>query len=493
MHDLNYKFVTASGILHETLVDIVGILAIKHPLHISNFKDPGEALAEVLSKTTNLENSAPSLANKCNKEYIFTTQSVVKSKIIIADLDTTLLVEIILRVDGFLTNRNTRVLKGKCTEQTHKKNATCCDACNHACPCCSADSCKSKKIRTCCKSKQTCCTGKNDCSHECTSCEQKSKDCTSNRKICCDTCKICIYCSKLLLKLERCGILILRESINTIRSLRNLLSHATDENYKNLENNAKPFPDFKHCTTWYEMWNIYYETLEDCLSYLCSENFIKKADQEHRLGEMQNVRNFSLLDLQKQCIDYFTKMSNFISKTYVEQMCEQNKEQHDDLIKQNEEQHDDLIKQNEEQHDDLIKQNEEQHDDLIKQNEEQNVDLIKQNKEQHDDLIKQNEEQHDDLIKQNEEQHDDLIKQNEEQNVDLIKQNKEQHDDLIKQNKEQHDDLIKQNEEQNVELLEKMEELKNQSKFIYKGQIPRPLFSAQSAKFVSGKYSGHAH
>ena len=66
---MRYKFLTASGILLETLVDILGILSIKHPLHISNFKDPGEALAEVLkasNKTTNLINSVNSLGYQFN-------------------------------------------------------------------------------------------------------------------------------------------------------------------------------------------------------------------------------------------------------------------------------------------------------------------------------------------------------------------------------------------------------------------------------------------
>ena len=273
MHDLCYKFSTASDILHETLVDIVGILAINHQLNVKpKLKDPGEALAKVLdalNKTADLKNSAPSLAKQFNKERIFATPSVVKTTIIIAALDTTLLVEIILRVDGFLTNRNTRVLKDKCTGRTHNKNTTCC--------------------------------------------QKNSKNCTSNnRKIYCNTCKICISCSKLLPKLERCGILVLRESIDTIRSLRNLLSHATDKHFENLENNAEPFFDFKHCTTWYKMWSIYYETLDDCLSYLCSENFITKTEQGDRLVKMQKVRNTSSMqDLQEQFNDYFTKMSNF--------------------------------------------------------------------------------------------------------------------------------------------------------------------------------------
>ena len=316
MHDLGYQFYTASAILHETLVDIVGILAIKHPLHISNFKDPGKALAEVLkasNKTTNLINSLNSLGYQFNYTKIFTIQSVVKSEIIIADLDTTLLVEIILCVDGFLTNRNFTVLTDKCKEPTHKKNEKCCDACNHACPCCGALSCKSKKKRTCCGGEGNCCISKTNCNHTCTSCQQNSTNCKSNRNICCDSCKICLYCSKLLLKRKRCGILILRESINTIRSLRNLLSHATDENFKNLENNAVAFSDFKHCTTWHKMWGIYYQTLEDCLSYLCSENFITKTEQLDRLFKMQKVRSL-VLHLQKQFIDNFTKMSIIISQ-----------------------------------------------------------------------------------------------------------------------------------------------------------------------------------
>ena len=315
MDDLGSKFYTASVILHETLVDIVGILAIKHPLHLSKFKDPGEALAEVLkasNKATNLINSVNSLGYQCNFAKIFTTQSVVKSKIIIADLDTTLLVEIILSVDGFLTNRNFIVLTDKCKEPTHKNNAKCCDACNHACPCCGTVSCKSKKNRTCCGSEGTCCISKIYCSHACTSCQQNSTNCTSNRKICCDTCKICIYCSKHLPKQEKCGILKLRESINTIRSLRNLLSHATDENFKNLENNAVAFSDFKHCTTWYKMWDIYSKTLEYCLSYLCSENFITRTEQLDRLVKMQKVR--CQKDLLKLFIDDFTKMCNIISQ-----------------------------------------------------------------------------------------------------------------------------------------------------------------------------------
>ena len=93
-----------------------------------------------------------------------------------------------------------------------------------------------------------------------------------------------------------------------------MLSHATDENFKNLENNAVAFSDFKHCTTWHKMWGIYYQTLEDCLSYLCSENFITKTEQIDRLIKMQNVRSH-VLHLQKQFIDDFTtKMFNIISQ-----------------------------------------------------------------------------------------------------------------------------------------------------------------------------------
>ena len=109
-----------------------------------------------------------------------------------------------------------------------------------------------------------------------------------------------------------------------------------------------PLFDFKHCTTWHKMWSIYYETLEDCLSFLCSEKVITKTEQLHRLVKMQNVRKCSLQDLQKLFTDYLNKISNFIVQALPSLLTKIDLDQAKcEIIEQNEvmrkQQHDELL------------------------------------------------------------------------------------------------------------------------------------------------------
>ena len=66
-----------------------------------------------------------------------------------------------------------------------------------------------------------------------------------------------------------CFCKILRHSIKKIKSIRNTFAHATNEDYENLAMQQITFHAFSNCKTRDDLWDVFSETLEDCLTFLC--------------------------------------------------------------------------------------------------------------------------------------------------------------------------------------------------------------------------------
>ena len=306
MNEIYSRYATGCGILHKALVDVVGTLAIQHGLSYS--MDPDEALTQVLKGTPNLTNSIHSLLYECNVKKIFITgTNTVKNKIDISNLDTTILTDICLCVDGFVTNRNLKTLRNEtCHEAAHGTVIRCCLNCSHDCGTCKINPCRKK----CCNMNQK--TG--ICNHECLACKQVYIECLNNLKVCCLNCKICIHCAKSLQKQTRCIILILRQSIKKIKSLQNNLAHSTNEDFENFATQQNTFPGFSNCKTWDDLWDVFNETLEDVLTFLCSHNYITADDRTDTLFEMQDILNCPISEVEEEYGDIIERITKFIQE-----------------------------------------------------------------------------------------------------------------------------------------------------------------------------------
>ena len=306
MNEIYSRYATACGILHTTLVDVVGALAIQHGQ--SKSQDPNEALAEVLKGTPNITKSIHSLLYECNMKKIFITgTSTVKNKIDIANLDITILTDICICIDGFVTNRNLKTLRNdKCNEAGHGTVTRCCINCSHDCIKCKKNPCGKK----CCNTKQK----SGNCNHECSACKEGYVECNNNLKVCCLKCKICIHCAKSLQKQTRCIILILRQSIKKIKSLRNTLAHSTNEDFENFATKQITFPGFSNCKTWEDLWDVFNEILEDCLTFLRSHNYITANERTDKLLEMQHILNCPLSEVEVEYGEFIETINKFIQE-----------------------------------------------------------------------------------------------------------------------------------------------------------------------------------
>ena len=283
MNEIYSRYTIACGIIHKSLVDVVGVLAIRHRLSMS--QDPNVALAEVFKGTPNLTQSCHSVVYECNTKKIFITGTrTVQNSIVIENLDTNVLTDICLRVDDFETNRDfKRLTNVKCNEFSHGANTRCCQNCNHLCVTCNKNPCRKK----CCSIVNR----RNVCDHECSACEQGYTKCNNDVKVCCLNCRICINCANSLRKQQQCIILILRRSIKKMKLLRCVLAHSTNVDFENFARQRITFIGFSNCKTWEDLWDVFNDILEDYLTFLRSYNYITEDESIEKLLEMQNIFN----------------------------------------------------------------------------------------------------------------------------------------------------------------------------------------------------------
>ena len=287
MNELETRFKYVLALFHETLCDLIKLFSVEHSK--SQSKDSNIALSEILQDVKNIEKVIHSIIYPQNHSKIFQNNSI-RPTIDIETLDITILVDIALKLQGFLTNRYIDKLKKvPCTSASHG-TIKCCNNCCHDCQICGQRRCKRK-----------CCTPPtNECNHTCIYCPENDKVCRHKLVVCCKQCQICIYCMSTQ---PKCIYLKLRESINGFKILRNIYAHTTVQEYKQFEIKKYFFEDYPHCTDWFDIWDILDEHLNSCLDYLEQEKFISSETKHERSIAMQIVRNNSINNLENQFTD----------------------------------------------------------------------------------------------------------------------------------------------------------------------------------------------
>ena len=300
MNELETRFKYVLALFHETLCDLIKVLCLKHPHHRSPGKDSNIALSEILQSIKDIKRIIPSANYPQNVRKIF-QNNTIKPTIDIDNLDITILVDIALKLQGFLTNRYIEKLKNvPCTSASHG-TIKCCNNCCHDCQTCGQRRCKRK-----------CCAPANsECNHTCIQCPENDKECRNKLVVCCKQCKICIYCMSTQLM---CIYLKLRNSIKAFKVLRNIYAHTTVQQYQEFERKKYSFDDYPHCTDWFDIWDILDEHFNSCLDYLEKEKFISSETKHERSIAMQIVRNDSINNLENQLSDYFSNVITLILK-----------------------------------------------------------------------------------------------------------------------------------------------------------------------------------
>ena len=300
MNELETRFKYVLALFHETLSDIVKLIALVHPNHKSLGRDSNIALSEILQATKNIEKISHSINYPQNHSKIF-QNNTIRPTIDIDTLDITILVDIALKIQGFLTNRYPEKLKKvPCISASHG-TLKCCKNCCHDCRTCGQRRCKRK-----------CCTPPNsECNHKCIHCPENDKDCRNKLVVCYKQCKICIYCMSTQ---PKCIYLRLRNSINGFKVLRNIYSHSTVQEYKQFEIKKHSFDDYPHCTDWFDIWDILDAHLDSCLVYLEHEKFISSDTKHERSIAMQAVRNESINNLENQFTGHLSAAISSILK-----------------------------------------------------------------------------------------------------------------------------------------------------------------------------------
>ena len=300
MNELETRFKYVLALFYETLCDLIKVLSLKHPHHKSLGKDSNIALSEILQAVKNIEKIIHSIKYPQNHCKIF-QNNTIRPTIDIETLDITILVDIALKVQGFLTNRSIEKLKKvPCISASHG-TIKCCNNCCHDCRKCGQRRCKKK-----------CCTLlNNECNHICIQCPENDKDCRHKLVVCCKKCQVCIYCMPTQ---PKCIYLKLRESVKGFKVLRNIYSHTTVQQYQEFEIKKYSFDNYPNCTDWFDIWDILDEHLNYCLDYLENEKFISSVIKHDRGIAMQIIRNESIDNLANQFSDNLSETINFMLK-----------------------------------------------------------------------------------------------------------------------------------------------------------------------------------
>ena len=175
-----YNAIVASNLeFQRVLVRTVEIVAVNHPLAISN--DPNIAFSEILS-TCIPELKIATDPYAASKLFTSSKRDKLLPSIDIKTLDNSLLLNILIKVDGFLEIIR---IAGKCSSPNHV--AGCCNNCtincDHSSPTCKK--CQSNDSKP-----------SNKCKHQCKLCNKAIDECNKDIEICCSKCNLCVMCNE---------------------------------------------------------------------------------------------------------------------------------------------------------------------------------------------------------------------------------------------------------------------------------------------------------
>ena len=158
-------------------------------------------------------------------------------------------------------------------------------------------------------------------------CHLMCGDCVNMKYVCCDSCKLCFNCTlrnlnlkdwhELISKLvdgERidvCEITVLRLSIILIKMFRNLMSHLTTKECKEIDNGTIKDPRLSSfCKSWSDIESVYHFAIEQVLRYLKreDEDFSNMEMEKH----MEYMRNVQIATKHTHLDIYTDKISNYL-------------------------------------------------------------------------------------------------------------------------------------------------------------------------------------
>ena len=121
-----------------------------------------------------------------------------------------------------------------------------------------------------------------------------------DKVICCLGCKICPDCrlKDKSAKHGPCSSIVIREAVDKIRKLRNLLAHGTREIFLDLEKGQYSNEDYPGCKTLADLWEIFSPAVLDILKYVFKKKMIGESERLRLEDDINKViLNASLMDL----------------------------------------------------------------------------------------------------------------------------------------------------------------------------------------------------
>ena len=295
MDDLQVKLQSALGVAHQVLCELLSSFSLQHKDAKSD--DAGVALANIFRQNPAVLQDINSSTYPCNidKIYVPGTKTII-AKIIITELDITLINDILTAVDGFITIKTKCRKHLPCQGHTHAKNMNCCPKCDHSC-----QNCRKKK----CKS--SCCMVVGRCNHMCKNCPQTSVECDNDNTVCCIKCNVCMNCTATS---SSCDSLKVRQAIEIIANLRNASSHITSDECQKFRNRNLTFKEFPGEKDWESIWKKLDNALRDCLDIGVKSISIERKDE--LLNDLKLTRKESVQFLQRYFKDHISKQQKFI-------------------------------------------------------------------------------------------------------------------------------------------------------------------------------------
>lgn len=178
---------------HGYLCNLVEELCLQHGESV----DPGESLAKLLQKISNLD-TLTYISHKYIDRFV-DHNGLLKLKIDIKGLDIPTLSILLFYVNEFPTSDRI----GNSLSCKRPSHVACCANCSHACTLCTLNVCKVK-----------CCV-ENGCDHLCQFCGMAKLECEKEYKVCCCNCNECRACAAS--NDTSCDLRKLKDAISDIR------------------------------------------------------------------------------------------------------------------------------------------------------------------------------------------------------------------------------------------------------------------------------------
>ena len=299
MDDLQVKLYSALGVAHQVLCELLSTFALQHI--DANSDDAGVALANIFIKNPAVLQNVHALTYECNIDKIYDSGTMtILEKIIITELDITLINDILTEVDGFITIKAKYRKNLPCQGNTHDaQNMNCCSSCDHSCQNCNRRTCRDNN----------CCMVVGRCNHMCNNCPQTRVECGNDNIVCCIICNMCMNCTAMS---SSCDSVKIRQAIELITNLRNASSHVTPDECQKFINGNWTFKEFSGEKDWESIWTKLDNAVRDCFDI--GVKSITNERKNELLNNLELTRIKSVQFLESYFKEHIYKQQKFITE-----------------------------------------------------------------------------------------------------------------------------------------------------------------------------------